>query len=209
MADPNRIMELQQELLQLRVSDWYDKVISFQWFFLVFLIIVPWIIWWRLVDRKNIAKIFSFGMLITAMSSFFNGIGLNLLLWSYPYKLLPFSPRMYVTFSVLPVTFMLMYQYFRTWKSFTIANAIMAFIFAFILQPILKWLGMYTLIKWNYFYSFVIYIIMGLGSRLLLQVILQRELMTIDNEETTAEIKKQPGLASPALKRIINKKIKP
>lgn len=209
MADANRMMELQQQLLALRISDWYEKVISFQWFFLVFLLIVPWIILWRLVKRKYIAEILSFGLLITAMSSFLNGNGLNLLLWSYPYKLLPFSPRAYaISYSVLPVTFMLMYQYFRTWKSFATANVIMATIFAFILQPILKWMGMYTMINWSYFYSFAIYIMMGLGLRLLLQVILQRELMATESVETNTGIKRQPGLASPALKRIINK-IKP
>lgn len=56
MADANRMMELQQELLSLRTIDWYEKVFSLQWFFLVFLLIVPWIIWWRLVKRKHIAE---------------------------------------------------------------------------------------------------------------------------------------------------------
>ncbi len=206
MADPNRMMELQQELLTLRINDWNEKVISFQWFFLVFLLIVPWIIWWRFVNRKHIAEILSFGLLIEATSSFLNSSGLSLGLWSYPYSLLPYSPRVYsISYSVLPVTFMLMYQYFRTWKSFATANVIMASIFAFILQPILKWLGMYTIINWSYFYSFIIYIIMGLGLRLLLQVILQRELMATESVETNTGIKKQPCLASPVLKRIINK----
>ena len=61
---------------------------------------------------------------------------------------------------------------------------------------------------WSYFYSFVLYIMMGLSLRLLLQVILQRELMATESVETNTGIKKQPGLVSPALKRIINK-IKP
>lgn len=206
MADVNRMMELQRELLSLRYSDWYEKVFSFQWFSLVFLLIVPWIIWWRLVDRKHIAIIFSFGLLISATSSFLNSNGLNLLLWSYPYKLLPFSQRVYViSYSVLPVTFMLIFQYFRTWKSFATANVIMASIFAFVLQPILKWLGMYTMINWSYFYSFLIYLIMGLGLRLLLQVILQREPMVSENADAAAEARKQSVLASPALKRILNR----
>lgn len=209
MADANRMMELQQELLSLRTIDWYEKVFSLQWFFLVFLLIVPWIIWWRLVKRKHIAEILSYGLLISATSSFLNGNGLNLLLWSYPYRLLPFSPSMYIiSYSVLAVTFMLMYQYFRTWKSFATANVIMASIYAFIFQPILKWIGMYTMINWSYFYSFVLYIMMGLGLRLLLQAILQRELMVPEDAKAADGIKKIPGLASPALKRNIDK-IKP
>lgn len=208
MADANRMMELQQELLALRISDWYEKVVSFQWFFLVFLLIVPWIIWWRLVKRKHIAEILSYGLLISVTSSFLNATGLQLLLWSHPYKLLPYSSRPFsISYSVLPVTFMLMYQYFRTWKSFTTANVILASIFAFILQPILKWMGMYTMINWSYFYSFVLYIMMGLGLRLLLHAILQRELMVSENVEAAADLKKK-NLASPAFKRIMDK-IKP
>ncbi len=202
MADANRMMELEQEITALRISDWYEKVFSFQWFFIVFLLIIPWIIWWKLVNRKQIAEIFSFGLMITATSSLLNGIGLQLPLWTYPYKLLPYTGSMYMpSYSVLPVTFMLLYQYFRSWKSFSIATIVIASIFAFILQPFLSLLGMYTMINWSYFYSFVIYILMGLGLRLLLQVILQRKPMLIKNVETAAEIMKQPGLASPALKK--------
>lgn len=81
--------------------------------FLVILLIVPWTVWWKLVDRKRIAEIFSFGILITVVSSFLNLSGLHLGLWSYPYRLLPYSPKIYVlSYAVLPVTFMLMFQYF-------------------------------------------------------------------------------------------------
>lgn len=198
MADANRMMELQQELLALRTIDWYEKVFSFQWFFLVFLLVVPWVVWWRLVKREYISEILSYGLLILAISSFLNGSGLNLLLWSYPYRLLPFSPRIYlISYSVLPVTYMLMYQYFRTWKSFAAANVVLALVFAFILQPILRWMGMYNMINWSYFYSFVIYIVMGLGTRLLLQAILKGKLMITEN--IAGDLRK--NFLSPAFKK--------
>lgn len=206
MADTNRMMELQQELLALRFSDWYEKVISFQWFLLVFILIIPWVVWWRLVDRKHISEIFSFGLLVAVTSSFLNSSGLHLLAWSYPYRLLPYSPRVYViSFAIMPVAFMLIYQYFRTWKSFAAANVIMASIFAFVLQPILKWLNMYSMINWSYLYSFLIFIVIGLGARLLLQVVFQRELMTAESADAVEEIKRRSGLASPVLKRKISK----
>lgn len=205
LADTNRIIELQQEITSLRISDWFEKVFSFQWFFMVFLLVVPWIIWWKFVNRKHIAEIFSFGLLITATSSFFNGIGLHIPLWTYPYKLLPYTGSMYMpSYSVLPVAFMLLYQYFRTWKSFAAANVIMAAIFAFILQPFLKLLGMYNLINWSYVYSFLIYIVMGLGLRLLLRAILQKSLVVSDNKEDAADFKKI-NFASPAFKKITDR----
>jgi hypothetical protein len=203
------MMELQQELLSLRISGWYEKVFSFQWFFIVFLIIVPWIIWWRLVNKKYIAEIFSFGLLIAILDATLNEIGLGLQLWKAPYTLAPVPPRWYApAYSYLPVTFMLIYQYFRTWKSFTIATMVLAAVSAFVFQPILTWLGIFILVKWNYFYSFLTFIAAGLGMRLLHQAVLQRAPMAIENANNSSMAEKQPDLASPTFKRII-KKIKP
>lgn len=54
---------------------------------------------------------------------------------------------------------MFIYQYFREWKSFIIANVILAAIFTFIAEPITVWLGIYKLDNWKYIYSFPIYIL--------------------------------------------------
>ncbi|HBV98683.1 MAG: hypothetical protein JL50_17355 [Peptococcaceae bacterium BICA1-7] len=205
MPNSNRIAELQQELLALRISDWHEKVFSFQWFFIIFLLIVPWVIWWKLVNRKYIAEILSFGLLTAITASILNEIFLNLQFWRAPYSLAPVPPRWFApAYSLLPVTFMLIYQYFQTWRSFTIATIVIAGISAFAFQPILSWMGIMILIKWNYFYSFLTFIAAGLGVRLLHQAIIQTE-TTIENVKTIAEIKNQPGLSSPALKRMISK----
>ena len=208
MADPNRVMELQKELLALRIGDWQEKVFSFQWFFIIFLIIVPWIVWWKLVNRKYITEILSFGLLITITASVLNEIGLSLLLWKDPYTLAPVPPRWFApAFSLLPVTFMLIYQYFRTWKSFTLATVAVGAFAAFVFQPVLSWLGIFILLKWNYFFSFLALVFSGLGIRLLHQAILQTG-RAMEKAKPNAEIKVQPGLGTPPLKRVV-KKMKP
>jgi len=169
-----RMMELQRELLALRISDWGEKVFSFQWFFIVFLIIVPWIIWWRLVNKKHISEILSFGLMIAIVASILNEIGLQILLWSSPYSLAPVPGRWYApAYSYLPVLFMLIYQYFRTWKSFTAAVIAAAAVSAFVLQPVLSWMGVFVMLKWNYIYSFLLFILAGLGVRMLHQAIIR------------------------------------
>ncbi len=171
--DTSRMMELQQELLALRIADWYDKVISFQWFLLLAMLILPWIIWWKIVDRRQIAEIFSYGILVSIISSLFNSNGLNLLLFSYSYNLLPFSPRAYsFSLSVIPVTYMLLFQYFKTWKSFAIATIAVAAISAFGVQPIFAWLDIYKLITWNYLYSFLVLLLIGLGGKVVHQMVI-------------------------------------
>ncbi|MDD3023936.1 MAG: hypothetical protein PHE26_08565 [Syntrophomonadaceae bacterium] len=175
MADSTRIMNLQETLLSLRIADWNDKVISFQYFFLVVLLILPWVIWWKVADRKRITEIFAFGLLISVISSFLNGNGLNLLLWSYPYSLLPSSERAYVfSLSALPVAFMIIYQYYPRLMRFGIATLIFSAFMAFVVQPILSLLDLYKLNNWNYFYSFLSLLFLSLVSKLIHQKVLHR-----------------------------------
>ena len=175
MADPGRMRALQEELLSRRISEWYDRVFSWQWGLLLIMLIIPWIIWWKIVDRQRIAEIFSFGLLVSVVSSLMNGNGLNLLLWSYPYTLTPVSPRAYsFSMSVLPVSFMILYQYWPRWKSFACATILFAGVTAFIVQPLLSLAGIYRLINWNYLYSFLALLIVGFGSRYLHHLVLHR-----------------------------------
>ncbi len=60
---------------------------------------------------------------------------------------------------IIIVAHMFLYQCFKKWKSFIIANTIMALIFTFICEPITVWLGIYKLENWRYIYSFPIYIL--------------------------------------------------
>lgn len=183
-----RMMDLQEELLSLRISDWNDKVFSWQWAFLALMLILPWIIWWKIVDRRRIAEIFSLGLLVSLISSLLNGNGLNLLLWSYPYKLLPFSPRAYsFSLSVIPVTFMLLYQYLPKLRSFVVGTALIAGTTAFIVQPLLSLAGIYKLMKWNYFYSFLVLLSMGIGSWFVHHLILYRSFKLRETERLTNE----------------------
>lgn len=207
MAAADRMLELHKELLSLRISDWHDKVFSFQWFFIVFLIIAPWVIWWRLANKKYITEIFCFGLLIMVTAITLNDIGLQLLLWKDPFTLFPVPNRWYApAYSFLPVLFMLTYQYFTTWKSFTVATVVVAAVSAFVLQPILTWMGIFILIKWNYLYSFLIFVFSGLGIRLLLQTILQaKRTDTGEKAHILAGSPSQSVFASPALKRLVDK----
>ncbi|RYD03459.1 hypothetical protein N752_19970 [Desulforamulus aquiferis] len=80
-------------------------------------------------------------------------------LWDYKYQLVPLFD-IFITYdmSIMPVIYMAIYQKFDKWKSFIIANTIVAAIFAFISEPLLVWLDFYLLLKWKYIYSFPIYI---------------------------------------------------
>lgn len=198
MVDQQYVAGLQRELLALKIADWYDKVSSWQWALVVLLLIVPWIIWWKYVDRKNVSQILVFGLIVALLSSFLNANGLNLLLWSYPYRLLPFSDRLYsVSYTVIPVIMMFLYQFFPGWRPFTASLVVTAAVIAFVAQPVLAAMGMYKIIQWNYFYSFLTLIFIGVSSRFTQQALLKE---AVGEKQKTKRLSRFQGLAAPRKK---------
>ena len=63
------------------------------------------------------------------------------------------------------VAYMLLYQYFKTWKSFSVGLVSMAAIYAFIGEPLTHWLDQTLYIKWKHIYSFFYYILAGILVR--------------------------------------------
>ncbi|MCM3570935.1 hypothetical protein M3183_22960 [Neobacillus mesonae] len=105
-------------------------------------------------------------MVITIL---FDTVGLQFSFWEYPIEFLPVIPRAFpFDVSVVPVAYMSLFQYARTWKSFISAQIIMTFAYAFIGEPLCKWINLVCYIKWNYLYSFLYYILLGLGIRALI-----------------------------------------
>jgi len=75
----------------------------------------------------------------------------------------------------MPIFYMIIYQYFTKWKTFLIAITIMAFIFAFILEPLTAWLGIYKLYHWKYWYSFLPYILIGIVIKFLIDKLIKKQ----------------------------------
>lgn len=129
-----------------------------EWWLLFALATVPWIIWWKIVDRQRLFEILTYGFLVMTVSVFFDAIGVEFDLWDYKHQIVPlFDVFIVYDFTVMPVLYMLVYQFFNTWKSFIIANVVVSAIFAFISEPLLVWIDFYLLMNWKYIYSFPIY----------------------------------------------------
>lgn len=167
----NIITKDQHQLTQARISDWVNReVFSFQWWLLLAVLIIPWFIWWKYVDKKRLLEISLFGAIISIFAFCLDSTLTELVLWGYQYKIFPVWPiLMSVDFSIIPVSFMFVYQYFRETKKFIIAMAVVAAAFAFIAEPLLTWIGIYKIYQWKYIYSFPIYIAMGIFVRWLMQ----------------------------------------
>jgi hypothetical protein len=153
----------QQKMTDLRIDYFFQEVLfSFQWWFLIAMTIVSWVTWWKLVDRERLKTILLCGLLIMVLTIVFDDIGLTMSLWTYPYQVILFMSRMNaVDMAILPVAYMLIFQFYPRWKSYTIAIFLFALFAAFIAEPLFAALGMYIKLKWQYAYSVPIYVAMG------------------------------------------------
>jgi len=169
-----KIVQTHSVFTEMRMEQYLQDILfTWQWWLLVFAVIVPWIVWCYIVDRKRLTPICLFGVFVLATCSWMDDLGTDLILWYYPYKLLPIYPQIVpVNYAVLPVTYMLIYQYFPSWRSFIKALLIMAALFSFVAEPALSYLGMYIVLKWQYYYSLPLYMLIGISLRLILERIL-------------------------------------
>lgn len=112
-------------------------------------------------------------MFVIATATWMDDLGTDLNLWYYPFKIVPVFPQIVpVNYAVLPVTFMLIYQYFPSWRSYIKAMLIMAALYSFVAEPALAYLGIYKLLRWQYYYSFPLYMLIAVSHRWLVEKIL-------------------------------------
>ncbi|HBI04883.1 MAG TPA: hypothetical protein DDY49_12740 [Paenibacillaceae bacterium] len=159
--NPNleNVIEAQFHYLQLKKELWFQQqLFSYQWWFLLFLSIIPWFIWWKIMDKSRIHEILSFGMIIAILSSIMDLIGITYQSWFYPIKLhwTFSSPTAPFDISLLPVVFMICYQYGDKWKSFIIGVLLLSSFFT-LGEYIFKFLEIYKENTWKSFYSLPIY----------------------------------------------------
>lgn len=156
----------------------HNFVFSLKWWILLVLTIVPWFFWRKIVDKSRILEILLYGFFIISMSTFLDVMGWNFSMWVYSDTLLPLcTPLVPIDYTLLPILYMLVYQNFSSWKSFTIVLLIMSLIFAFVLEPLAEMLNLYKPLKWNHVFSFFGFFLMGVFSRgLVFKIIkIQRE----------------------------------
>lgn len=145
---------------------WYQhNYLTPRWWFLVVLSVIPAIIWWLVVDKKNLIEITSFGLFYGVAAIFLDSIGSNAMVWAYPVRLSPYiSPQMYpYDVGVVIIPFMLVYQRWSlSFKKFLISTGVLSAFLAFIAETSMAALGIYMQITWKHIYSFLIYWVLGI-----------------------------------------------
>jgi len=166
----DHILDIQDLSIQLQIQHWLKyELFTPQACLLLGMLILPWFVWWKLVDKKRFLEIIIFGMLICTAATILDEVGCQLNWWDYRYDIEPLFPRLIpMNFTVLPIMYMLIYQYFTKWKSFITANIIASALFSFVGEPLFSMTGIYVLLKWKHYYSFPIYFILAIIFKLIL-----------------------------------------
>lgn len=160
----NDLVKVRIKLKEVGLQHWiYDDLFTWHWWFLLFSTVIPWIIWYIFRDKKNTYEQLSYGLLWVVISSTLDVIGVDLILWGYPDKLLPMVPPLFpADVAVIPVLFMFVFQFATKFKTYLISSIGVSACFSFIFEPLFIRGNMFVLHRWNHIYSFFGFLLFSL-----------------------------------------------
>lgn len=159
------IIEVMQRYKEKSMEYWLSTLFSFNWWILLVVTLSVLTIWFVILDKRRILEIATYGLMVATVGFLGDSIGLYLVLWQYKASLTPIPQIVEIHLILMPVFYMVIYQYFNTWKAFLIASVTLAFLFALVLEPLLVWLNIYELYSWKHFYSLIPYFLIAVGLR--------------------------------------------
>ncbi|MDP4090273.1 MAG: CBO0543 family protein, partial [Bacillota bacterium] len=92
---------------------WITQIVfSWRWWFEIGLTIIPWIVWLKIRNKKDTARLLFVGSVVAIVSNMLDIIGGSYNLWHYDWKDFPFVP-IYLPwdFTLFPVSVMIMLQF--------------------------------------------------------------------------------------------------
>lgn len=155
---------------QLLLAYWqqYSNMTTWQFWFLLALLIIPLIALYLFIDRKKSLLIGFFGFNINIWFHYADLYTSTHGQTSFPYKIIPFLPvSVTLDVSFVPVAFMLVYQWTLNYKkNFYLYATALSFGFAFLFKPALVTFGLFRISKgMNYFYIFLLFVLIAFVSK--------------------------------------------
>lgn len=147
----------------------YSNPSTWQFWVLLSILIVPLLILYFKIDRSKVFLIGFYGYSVHVFFTFTDIYGINNGYWHYPYQIIPALPSISIDTALVPVAFMLIYQWtINHHKNYYLYAIITAAIFAFIFKPILVGIGLFRMYDGiNYFHLFLGYILTLLVAKLI------------------------------------------
>lgn len=183
-----RLVSIQENLTKEGVEYWkiYSDLGTWQFWVILLMLIGPVVVIYFAIDRKNIFIVGFFGFAAHVLFAYIDIYGIRTGLWAYPYQVIPFLPSVSLDAAIIPITIMLVFQWtLKNKKNYYLYSFITAVIFGFGFKPLLTSLGLFEKYKWiNYFYIFLIYMVLFLLAYLLTRIFLWMQKREVKEEQT-------------------------
>ena len=123
----HEIEEQEYELFEIRIEFTKDQVDHFiknelftwQWWLLLGLTIIPWVIWIIFRDRNRQARLLFGGIVAALITLILDMIGIQAGIWRYGIKLIPSLPPLFpFDLALMPVSYMMMQQFTKSLNQF-------------------------------------------------------------------------------------------
>lgn len=160
-------MDIIEELHRLRIETWEVKTVLWQqsfltpkWWFIAIVIAVSYAIWWKFADKRRIIELLLFGSFIAVARVIFDDWGITSGRWTYVIDLVPLGISLFLNdLTIVPLSYMLAYQYSPTWSKFLIRIVILQSAISFAFLPLLSTMGILVIHNWHVGYTFIIMVI--------------------------------------------------
>ncbi|MTV50959.1 hypothetical protein GJ688_18750 [Heliobacillus mobilis] len=153
-----------------------SELFSSGWWLLVGMLVVFYILWWKLLDKERLIEMLLFGSFITVSATIVDTVAVNFGLWQYFTRLVPISPAPFpVDYTILPILFMLAYQYTNNWRSFFVASVIASGVYTFVINPLFLYFNVKQLFAWKVYYYLPLGVINGLVVRYVFLLVMKKQ----------------------------------
>lgn len=113
------VIETFQQYRDTKLEYWLNEnLFTLSWWILFVTTVGIFIAWFIILDKKRIFEIVTYGFFCNCNRVIGDAIGVSLMLWHYTNTLLPVSQIAEIHTVQMPIIYMLIYQYFRSWRSF-------------------------------------------------------------------------------------------
>jgi hypothetical protein len=168
LSDPriekfDKTVKMKSEATDALMAYWHDFSLYFslEYWIMISILLVPLIVLFFRIDKSKIFLIGFYGYSVHIAFAYIDIFGQNNGRWNYPFPILPVLPGLAIDSSLVPITYMLIYQWtLNNNKNYYIYSMIAALIFSFIFKPLLVALGLFKLYgNTNYFHLFIGYVL--------------------------------------------------
>lgn len=152
----------------------YRIFTTFEYWLMIFFLIAPLVLLYFKIDKSKLFEICFYGYNIHVLFGYIDLYGRNLGYWNYPFPVLPPITGLSLDASLVPVTFMLVYQWtIKRKKNYYIYSLLTAVIFSFLFKPVLVRMGLFKLYQEiNYIHLLICYVIVVFVAKWMMDLFL-------------------------------------